>query len=67
MKNRDSTHSLTIRFSLDVWSANLTLPDYGRVARHPPSSWEGILLQSQLTDVETKPLSHSVITCLRDR
>src|ERR1700724_475140 len=38
-----------------------------RVARHPPSGWEGILLQSQLTDVETKPLSHSVITCLRDR
>ncbi len=21
---------------LDEWSANLTLPDYGRVARHPP-------------------------------
>ena len=22
---------------LDEWSANLTLPDYGRVARHPPT------------------------------
>jgi hypothetical protein len=34
---------------------------------HPPSGWESILLQSQPTDVETKLLSHSVITCLRDR
>jgi len=34
---------------------------------YPPSGWEGNLLQSQPTDVETKLLSHSVITCLRDR